>query len=69
MTEKAEPLRRAIKSVGTAERLAAELRIKPQAISQWSQVPLGRVFDVERITGIPREELRPDFFGEKESVA
>ena len=39
-------------------------RISPQAISQWDEVPLTRVFDVERVTGISREELRPDFFGD-----
>lgn len=36
--------------------------ITPQAISQWDRVPATRVIVVERITGIPREELRPDIF-------
>lgn len=49
-------------------KLAVALDIKPQAISQWKQVPLARVFEVERITGIPARELRPDFFPEKESA-
>jgi DNA-binding transcriptional regulator YdaS (Cro superfamily) len=38
--------------------------ITPQAVSQWDEVPLKRIFDVERATGISREELRPDFFGD-----
>lgn len=37
--------------------------ITPQAISQWEQVPLARVFDIESATGISRHDLRPDFFG------
>ena len=37
--------------------------ISPQAVSQWKRVPLKRVLDVERATGVSRYELRPDFFG------
>ena len=68
MIEKDEPLRRAIQAAGTSQKLAEKLEIKPQAVSQWSRVPLRRVFDVERVTGIPHAELRPDFFGKVESA-
>lgn len=45
----------------TPARLARALvRITPQAISQWRQVPAERVLEVERVTGIAREALRPD---------
>lgn len=37
------------------------------AISQWTQVPSNLVLVVEKTTGIPREELRPDLYGELES--
>jgi Putative antitoxin of bacterial toxin-antitoxin system, YdaS/YdaT len=43
--------------------------VSPQAISQWVEAPLGRVFEIERATGITRHELRPDFFGEKAGAA
>lgn len=62
-------LKRAIKMAGTGDKLAANLGISPQAISQWEKIPLSRVFDVERVTGIPRHELRPDFFGEQAGAA
>lgn len=62
MSKKLTPLERAIGKAGNSAKLAAALNVKPQAISQWKQVPLGRVFEVERITGIPHQELRPDFF-------
>lgn len=39
--------------------------VSPQAVSQWQQAPLARVFDIERATGISRHDLRPDFFGEE----
>ena len=63
------PLERAIDEAGNSAKLAAALSIKPQAISQWKQVPLGRVFEVERITGIPHQELRPDFFNQSDAVS
>jgi DNA-binding transcriptional regulator YdaS (Cro superfamily) len=46
----------------SVSKLAAALKIKPQAISQWIEVPLNRVPEVEALTGIPRHELRPDFW-------
>jgi DNA-binding transcriptional regulator YdaS (Cro superfamily) len=48
---------------GRLSKLAAALEINPSAISQWDEIPLNRVIGVERCTGIPRQELRPDFFG------
>ena len=70
MAKKADSgLTRAIEAAGTGEKLAAILEITPQAISQWEKIPLTRVFDVERLTGVPRHELRPDFFGEKAGPA
>ena len=50
--------------VGGVVALSKALGLSRGAVSQWQVVPLNRVKDVERITGIPREELRPDFFGE-----
>jgi DNA-binding transcriptional regulator YdaS (Cro superfamily) len=58
-----EALIRAKKSVGGNSGLALALTgITPQAISQWNRVPAERVLDVERITGVPRHELRPDIY-------
>ncbi len=52
----------------TVSEMSKQLGISVQAIYKWEVVPLNRVKDVERITGIPREELRPDFFGSKQSI-
>lgn len=44
--------------------LAKALGVTPGAVWQWSQkrVPAERVLEVERITGIPRHEMRPDLY-------
>ena len=55
-------LAKAIKAAGTQGELAARLGITSGAISQWQKVPLSRVIDIEAATGVPRYELRPDFF-------
>lgn len=54
---------------GRRKRLAEALGIEPSAISQWPDVPPGRVLDIERITGVSRHDLRPDVFGTKEDAA
>lgn len=49
-------------------KLANELGISAQAISQWKRVPVERVLEVERITGVSRHELRPDIYPPKEQA-
>jgi hypothetical protein len=46
----------------TARRLtkAAGRRISRQAVGQWSKVPDCWLLIVERLSGVPREQLRPD---------
>lgn len=55
-------LRRAIVAAGSATRLARAIGVTAQAISQWREVPPRRVLAVERVTGVPRHELRPDLY-------
>lgn len=62
MNIKSEALARAIDNVGGLAGLAGPLGISEQAISQWEVVPPLRVLAVERITGVPRHELRPDLY-------
>lgn len=60
--KKDDALGRAIDAVGTSQELALRLGVTPQAISGWGRVPVLRVLEVERITGVPRHELRPDIY-------
>ncbi|PZP97520.1 MAG: Cro/Cl family transcriptional regulator [Variovorax paradoxus] len=54
----------ACRRVGTQAALARALAVKPSTVNEWcldeSRVPVGRCVDIERITGIPCEALRPD---------
>lgn len=46
---------------GRRLRLATQLGVVPSAISAWSYtVPVERVEQVSKLTGIPAAELRPD---------
>jgi DNA-binding transcriptional regulator YdaS (Cro superfamily) len=62
MRDRDSALTRAIKEAGGVGLLAKRLGIKPQAVSQWDEVPPLRVLDVERASGVTRQELRPDLY-------
>lgn len=62
MRSRDEALSRAIKAAGNSQTLAIKLAVTPQALSQWKRVPATRALEVERITGVPRHELRPDIY-------
>lgn len=47
---------------GLQSELARHLGVTRQAISDWPVVPIDRLKQVEKFTGIPRERLRPDIF-------
>lgn len=56
-------LRKHLKESGkTITWLANQLKITRGAISQWKEIPLSRIVDVERITGVSRTRLRPDLY-------
>lgn len=68
---KAAALAKAKDGVGGNTGLARAMGggITSQAISQWKQVPAGRVLDVERATGVSRHDLRPDLYPAPEAAA
>lgn len=56
---------RAAKAAGSQSALARVLGCTPQNVQRWcasGRVPAERVISVERATGIPRHELRPDLY-------
>jgi DNA-binding transcriptional regulator YdaS (Cro superfamily) len=59
---------RAINAAGGPTKLAALLKIKQAAVSQWRRIPAERVGRVATITGIPPHDLRPDLFPQPEAA-
>ena len=47
---------------GLLAKVARELRLSRSAVAMWRLVPAERVVAVEAITGIPRDQLRPDLY-------
>jgi DNA-binding transcriptional regulator YdaS (Cro superfamily) len=67
-SEPVSPLQNLLLKITRVE-LGRRLGISSQAISQWKKVPAERVADVEAITGVPREQIRPDIFRKSERVS
>lgn len=44
--------------------LAKQIKISRQALYTWKRVPEHRLKLVSRLTGVPRETLRPDLYSE-----
>jgi len=55
-------LRKAIEAAGSRNRLARKIDISGQAVQQWRDVPARWIIAIEKATGIPREELRPELY-------
>lgn len=55
-------MRKVIKAAGGATKFAAALGTGRSVIYLWKQVPAERLIEIERITGVPRDKLRPDLF-------
>lgn len=56
---------RIIKAAGGQSELARRLDIRQQSVYYWIQrgrVPAERVLEVERVTGVPRHQIRPDLY-------
>lgn len=56
---------RAIEVSGGLSAFATQVGVKPPSAFKWratGRIPAERVLTVERITGIPRHELRPDLY-------
>ena len=55
-------LRKALTAAGGIRPLARALNIDPASVSRWTRVPYEHILSIEKITGVPREELRPELY-------
>jgi DNA-binding transcriptional regulator YdaS (Cro superfamily) len=61
-------LSKMIEASGGRVWLASKLGVTPQAIMGWiraDRIPAERVIEIERVTGMPREALRPDLYPQR----
>jgi len=54
----------AIDAAGGVAQLARKIGVAQPSVSNWSRVPTQRVIAVEAATGVSRQQLRPDLYGE-----
>ena len=57
-------LNEAIRAAGGVSELARQIGISQPSVSNWTRVPAERVIAVEAATGVDRDVLRPDLYGE-----
>lgn len=57
-------LERAIKTAPTMTEFAKRLGVTPQVVTNWRRrgIPVERVLDIERVSGVSRYVLRPDIY-------
>lgn len=61
MTDKTG-LEKAAAVVGSKWKLGKALGLSKAAIYFWKEIPVKHLAAIEKLTGVPREELRPDIF-------
>lgn len=65
MEDQQEVIRDAIERAGGKKAVAAALKMSEEGVRIWisrGKIPAERVVEVEHITGVPREKLRPDLY-------
>ena len=62
MKERDPLLERVFRKCGNMSNLARKLNLSRQAVSKWDRVPLTHIKQVSEVTGLTREELRPDIY-------
>lgn len=60
--DKDEGLKLAIEAAGGERALARALGIARQTLAVWKRIPAERLIQVEAVTKVPREKLRPDLY-------
>ena len=61
-SNKSHGLRRAARAFGSYAEMAKKLRLTPGAVCRWTKVPERYLLKVESMTGVKRQDLRPDLY-------
>ena len=62
MTKLKKKISRIVTAAGGHTKLAQIIGTTPQAIHMWRDVPVAHVLKIEKATGIPRYDIRPDVY-------
>jgi TorA maturation chaperone TorD len=62
-------LQQAIRAAGGVTELARRIGVSQPSVSNWARVPSERVVSVEAATGVSRQVLRPDLYGERDAAS
>ena len=62
MVDLALAAEQAVKKAGGGAKVARPLNLTRQAIYQWKRVPAEHVLTLERLSGVPRYQIRPDIY-------
>jgi len=63
--DESEVIAEALEKGGGVAAVAKALKMSTEGVRLWrarGRVPADRIVELERITGVPRERLRPDLF-------
>jgi DNA-binding transcriptional regulator YdaS (Cro superfamily) len=66
---KDQGLRLAVAKLGNFNALAKALGISPAALMEWKKIPSHRILQVEAVTRVKRENLRPDLYRERSQTS
>ncbi|MBX2989481.1 MAG: hypothetical protein KF802_16450 [Bdellovibrionaceae bacterium] len=58
----AAPVRRCVEAAGGFKPFCKGVNRTRQAVYGWKKIPADLVVKAEKITGIPREKIRPDLY-------
>ena len=57
-----DALVRVLEAAGGPSKVAEYLGLVPSAVTQWTRVPARHIHRLEKLTGIPAQDIRPDLW-------
>jgi DNA-binding transcriptional regulator YdaS (Cro superfamily) len=69
--DQSEVIRDALEKAGGTKAVATALGISAEGVRLWrsrGKVPADRVVELEQLTGVPREKLRPDLYAREQAA-
>lgn len=69
MVDLTQAAKYAVEKAGGGAKVARPLNLQRQAVYQWKRVPAEHVITLEKLSGVPRHEIRPDIYPAPETGA